>query len=373
MEIPKKLRLEVEEYVNQKKISGEKEKKIWEAVAEIYNKHTYQPEEPVGVIAAQSLSEPTTQMTMRTYHFAGAAGIQVTLGLPRMMEIFDAKKDPKTPTMTIYIEKDFQNMDAVKKIAENIKEVVVRDIIKSTTVDVTDLVVRCRLDREKLAKHGIDMAGIEKIVKVRDGIANVEGDEIVVKSKKKDITNIYALKYNVLKTHITGIKNITQIIVMKEGDEWVINTLGSNLKKILEVAGVDKTRTTTNDIFEIYNVLGVEAARNAVIYEAKHTIEEQGLGVDIRYIMLLADLMTLKGDVRAIGRYGIVGQKASVLARAGFEETKKHFVEASVKGETDEIKETVVNIMLNQVAPVGTGAFDLTGYIPEAGKAKKKE
>jgi DNA-directed RNA polymerase subunit A" len=288
-----------------------------------------------------------------------------------MMEIFDAKKEPKTPTMTIYIEKENQNVDDVKRIAESIKEVIVKDIIKSTVVDVTDLIVRCKLDTEKLKRYSIESESIPKIVKVRDGIVTIERDELVVKSKRKDISNIYALKYNILRMHIGGIKNITQVIVMKEGDEWVINTLGSNLKKILEVKGVDKMRTTTNNIFEIYHVLGVEAARNAIISEAKHTIEEQGLGVDIRYIMLLADLMTVKGDIRAIGRYGIAGQKASVLARAAFEETKKHFIEASVRGEMDEIKETIENIMLNQVASIGTGSFDLTGRIPSVGKKQE--
>ncbi len=313
-----------------------------------------------------------THNTMRTYHFAGAAGIQTILGLPRMMEIFDARKEPKTPTMTVYIEREYQDVEKVKQIAETIKEVNVRDIVKSTIVDITDLLIRCKLDREKMKRHAVEIEKIPDIVKVRDANVEMDGDEVVVRSKKKDISNIYALKYNLMETHVAGIKNITQVIVMKEGVEWVINTLGSNLKKIMEVRGVDATRTTTNNIFEIYHVLGVEAARNAIIKEAKHTIEEQGLGVDVRYIMLLSDLMTAKGDIRAIGRYGIAGQKASVLARAAFEETKKHFIESSVKGEMDEIRETIESIMLNQVAPIGTGAFELTGRIPDILKEKKE-
>lgn len=127
-------------------------------------------------------------------------------------------------------------------------------------------------------------------------------------------------------------------------------------------------------MFEVLDVLGVEAARNVIIKQAKYTMEEQGLGVDVRYIMLLADLMTVRGNIRAIGRYGISGQKASVLVRASFEETKKHLTNAAIRGEKDDMKGTIENIMMNQVAPIGTGAFTLIGRIPGlAGKREKKE
>jgi len=122
----------------------------------------------------------------------------------------------------------------------------------------------------------------------------------------------------------------------------------------------------------VLDVLGVEAARNVIIKQAQFTMEEQGLGVDPRYVMLLADLMTVQGDIRAIGRYGISGQKASVLVRASFEETKKHFTAAAIRGEVDPLKGTVENIMLNQIAPIGTGAFDLIGRIPESFAEEEK-
>jgi len=119
----------------------------------------------------------------------------------------------------------------------------------------------------------------------------------------------------------------------------------------------------------VQEVLGVEAARATIIKQAMYTIEEQGLGIDIRYLMLLADLMTVDGGIKAIGRYGIAGQKISVLARAAFEETRKHIIRAAVRGEVDELKGVVENIMVNQVIPVGTGSYDLIGRIP----SKKKE
>jgi DNA-directed RNA polymerase subunit A" len=313
-----------------------------------------------------------THNTMRTYHFAGTAGIQVTLGLPRMLEIFDARKEPRTPTMTIFLKPEHQNIEAIRKIASQIREVKAKDVILSTTIDLTELWIKCRVDLKKLDALGITKDKVPKLIKMRNVDTSMEGpDMIVVKSKKADLRNLHKLKYSVLESHVKGIKGISQVVVTKEGDEWVITTLGSNLKRVFEIEGVDYARTYSNNIFEIYDVLGAEAARNVIIKQAQFTMEQQGLGVDVRYVMLLADLMCMQGDVRAIGRYGISGQKASVLVRASFEETKKHFTAASIMGEVDHLRGTVENIMTNQVAPIGTGAFKLIGRIPEFPRAAK--
>ena len=373
IELPKSILQEVMEYAEKKKLSEEKKKKLIERVKEIYKRITYDPEEPIGVVTAQSLSEPATQMTMRTYHFAGTAGIQVTLGLPRLIEIFDARKEPKTPTMTIYIKKEYQDLEKVKKIAEQIREVKAKDVIISTTVDLTELYVRCKLDFKKLEKLGIPREKAHKIIKMRNVETILEGDELIVKPKNPDLKTIHKLKYAVLESHIKGIKGISQVLVTKEDDEWIITTLGSNLAKVFEIEGVDYTRTYTNNIFEIYEVLGIEAARNAIMKQSKYTIEEQGLGIDIRYIMLLADLMTVDGKIKAIGRYGIAGQKASVLVRASFEETKKHLIGASIRNEKDPLKGTIENIIMNQIAPIGTGALELVGKIPSAIRRKEEK
>jgi len=374
MKLPAKLADELKLYFEREKIPKDRQGTIADKVGVLYKNVIYDPEEPIGVVTAQSLSEPATQMTMRTYHFAGTAGIQVTLGLPRMLEIFDARKEPRTPTMMVYI-KPGLSLDDVKRIAENIKELKVKDIAISTVLDLTDMWIKCRLDMEKLKKLEIDPAKLAKNIKLKNVTAKVEGDTLTVTSKKSDVSDLRKLKYSVFETHIKGIKGITQVVVTKEGGEWVINTLGSSLKKVFAVEGVDSTRTTSNNIFEVKDVLGIEAARDAIVRQAQYTMEEQGLGVDVRYIMLLADLMTVKGDIKAIGRYGIAGQKASVLVRASFEETKKHLTEATVRGEKDPLLGTVENIMLNQVAPIGTGAFSLVGSIPGSNgigsKAKK--
>ncbi len=373
MELPLKYLKEIEACFDKNNIHQEKRKGILLRIKKIYNNSLYDPKEAVGVVTAQSLSEPATQMTMRTYHFAGTAGIQVTLGLPRMLEIFDARKEPKTPTMTVHIQPEYQSLEKVREIAEAIREVKVKDMAVSTVLDMADMVIRCRINLPKLGRMGVEPSKLQKMLKLRNSSVTVSGDEMVIKPRKKNIGSLHKLKYSLLETHIRGIKGISQVVVTKEEGEWVINTLGSNLKKVFSVPGVDTTRTTTNNIFEIQDVLGIEAARNALINQTQYTMEEQGLGVDIRYVMLLADLMTSSGDIRAIGRYGISGQKASVLVRASFEETKKHLVAASIKGENDPLTGIIENIMLNQVAPVGTGTFNLVGSIPKMAKPSRKK
>ena len=162
-----------------------------------------------------------------------------------------------------------------------------------------------------------------------------------------------------MKSHIKGVKGVSEVRVSKKNSDWVITTLGSNLSKVLLVRGVDTKRTTCNNIHEVLKVFGVEAARQSIIDNVIDTLEEGGLDVDKRHILLVAGVMTADGVIKAIGRYGVAGAKGSVLARANFEETIKHLTKAAIKAEVDKLESIIENIMINQVAPVGTGMFDL--------------
>lgn len=373
--LPLRIREEIEDYCRKKGISEELKREIIEKVKPFYRKALYDPEEAVGVVSAQSLSEPATQMTMRTYHFAGTAGIQVTLGLPRLIEIYDAKKEPETPSMTIYLGSEYSTKEKKAiEIAKKIKEVKLRDFVVSHVIDLINLTVTCQLDVEKLKKFDLEPKNLVKHIKLKNIDIEVKGKELIALSKKTESVNLHKLKYKLLESHIKGVKNISHVIVSKdEKGEWVISTLGSNLSKILDIEGVDSTRTTCNNPFEIYDVLGVEAARNAIIKEAISTIEEQGLGVDVRYVSILADMMTSRGRIMGIGRYGIAGSKDSVLARMAFEETKKHIISAAIEGMKDPLRGHVENILMNQVIPMGTGAFTLVGRMPKAKKEVEEE
>ena len=123
----------------------------------------------------------------------------------------------------------------------------------------------------------------------------------------------------------------------------------------------------TNSIIEIGDVFGIEAARNSIIYEATSTLGNAGLDVDVRHIMLVADLMTNDGTVRAIGRNGVSGKKSSVLARAAFEITAAHLLHAAMVGEVDKLEGVTENIIVGQPVTLGTGAIKLY-YDPKVNK-----
>lgn len=194
-------------------------------------------------------------------------------------------------------------------------------------------------------------------IKIPGCEVRVNERQLIVTAKKE--VDLRKLMDKISQYHIKGIPEIKRVLVTEEDGEWVIRTDGSNLPKVLNVEGVDPTRTTTNHIQEIANTLGIEAARNAIIQEAVGVLEEQGLDVDIRHIMLVADIMTHTGEVRQIGRHGISGEKESVLARAAFEITVPNLVEAAVQGKSDPLKGVTENVIVGQSIPIGTGLVDL--------------
>ena len=164
-----------------------------------------------------------------------------------------------------------------------------------------------------------------------------------------------------------GVADVERVTIVQQDDEWVIQTSGSNIAKVFEIDGVDKRNIRTNNVFEIANTLGIEAARNALINELNSTLEDQGLEVDIRYIMLVADLMCSRGYMQQIGRHGIAGTKTSVLARAAFEITVPTIAEAALAGEVEQLKGVTENVIVGGNIPVGTGTVDLYMKVVEDG------
>src|SRR3989454_439165 len=192
---------------------------------------------------------------------------------------------------------------------------------------------------------------------------------LVVEAGEPSFKKLQRLVEQVRVMKIKGIDGISRAIIRKRGDGYVIYTEGSNLSKILELPYVDAARTSTNSVQEIYEVLGIEAARNAIVNEAYNTLQEQGLTVDIRHIMLVSDMMTNDGDVKAIGRHGISGRKSSVLARAAFEITAHHLLRAAITGEVDYLDGVAENVIVGQPVTLGTGAGNLI-YKPPPGAPK---
>ncbi|MFQ6009675.1 MAG: DNA-directed RNA polymerase subunit A'' [Candidatus Aenigmatarchaeota archaeon] len=309
-----------------------------------------------------------THNTMRTYHVAGAAQIEVTLGLPRIVEIFDARRSPKTPTMTVYLKKAYNTKDRAYKIAADIREVKMNDVASSSSIDLVNGQIEVMIDLKEMRGAGLSMSRIESVLKesLKDVDVRSRKGSFVIKPKGDyTIKDIQKLKKKVLDMHLKGLKGVSQAVINQREGDWIITTLGSNFAKVLGVKGVNPARTMTNNIHEVQKVLGVEAARNAIINEAVNTLKDQGLDVDVRHIMLVADVMVADGTIKAIGRYGIAGAKGSVLARANFEETIKHLTKAAVTAESDKLESIVENVMINQVVPAGTGMFDLIFRPPQ--------
>jgi len=344
------------------KLTPAQKKKAIDRLVKIYKNSCYEPGEATGVVAAQSISEPATQMTMRTYHLAGASEIRVTLGLPRLIEIFDARRTPKTPTMNIYLKKSYSTMERAYKVAAEIQETKLKDIATDPAVDILNMRIEIPLDFKEIKERKIKIKNVVEILKelYKNLKIKLTKERILIKPKE-DITikKLQKLKTKVLKSHIKGVKKVSEVRVFKKQNEWIITTLGSNLPKVLDISGIDAKRAISNNIHEVYKALGIEAARQAIVDFAMKTMKEGGLDVDIRHIMLVADVMTADGKIKAIGRYGVAGSKGSVLARANFEETIKHLINAAVNAEIDPLDSIIENVIINQVVPVGTGMFRL--------------
>ena len=331
-------------------------------VDESYERSYIEAGEAVGTVAAQSVGEPGTQMTMRTFHYAGVAELNVTLGLPRLIEIVDARKKISTPTMDIFFEEEYKNDEEfVRRLANKIGKSTIYDILDDFNLDYGNMQVIATLDENKIQARRLDYDDI--IAHVVKQFKKVEIDDyykLTFKPRNPTIREIRLLADKVRDLQISGTKGIGKVIIRKGDDEWIIHTEGSNLKAIFNEEGIDKARSTTNDIHEIETVLGIEAARNAIVFELNRTLSDQGLTVDIRHIMLVADMMTSEGVVKSIGRHGISGEKSSVLARAAFEETGKHLLHASIRGEMDDLTGIIENIIIGQPIPLGTGSVSVT-------------
>jgi DNA-directed RNA polymerase subunit A" len=362
VELPKALIDEVERVAKEMKLNEEKKNKLLDLVKRKFIKSAFEPGEAIGIITAQSISEPATQMTMRTYHFAGSAGIKVTYGLPRLVEIFDAKKELETPVMEIYLKKEFNNMEKAKDLAESLVEKKISDAVKGISINLSENSIEIEpLDLRKLGKIAKTIKEAFPELKIKEKTKNI----VVSTKEESDVKTLQVLREKILNLHLEGVKGIKNAIVRREGEDWLINTLGSNLEEVMKIEEVDENRTITNDIHETFKVLGIEAARNVIIKEAMKTLQEQGLNVDIRHILLVGDIMTSTGKIQSIGRYGVAGAQTSILSRAAFEETVKHLVRASIRNEVDEFKGIFENVMIGQVIPSGTGMLELIAKFGE--------
>jgi len=377
VKIPGRISDRAKKDLKKEKLSKKELEKFNEELGKRYDKAKIDPGESIGVITAESFGEPSTQMTLNVFHFAGVAEVSVTVGLPRLIEIFDARKQPSTPMMEVYLKASHSNsVEKVRKIAALIKETRGGEFISETSLDILKMAIYMKLNNDKFKEIGINIKTfcdvLSKSLK-NVSIKELKDGGLVLRSNKQlEIQDLYKLKEKLKDVLINGVKNVTQVLPVKRGNEFVVICAGTNLKDVNKIEGVDMTRTTSNNLFEIADVLGIEAARAAIIEESKKVIEEQGLDIDIRHTMLVADVMTNNGRVQGITRTGITGDKESVLARASFETPIKHLINASMIGEVDKLNSVVENVMLNQPVPSGTGLPGLLAKMKDKGEESKK-
>ncbi|OGS49781.1 MAG: DNA-directed RNA polymerase subunit A'' [Euryarchaeota archaeon RBG_16_68_12] len=365
--LPRALVTELAQKTKGVKVGRKKLLELLNRVCDRYDAHRIDPNESAGIVSAQSIGEPGTQMTMRTFHYAGVAEMNVTLGLPRLIEIVDARRVPSTPIMEIHIKEGARDLEKIRKIAQEIEMTNLEDIAEIET-DLVNMQVLIFPDDHRMKVRGVTMPELEERLRkfatpkevkrtVGTGAKNVKA--FVVEAGEPSFKRLQRILEQMKTTRIKGLDGIHRAIIRRRGERYVLYTEGSNLAKVLELPYVDPSGTSTNSIQEIFDVLGVEAARNSIIKEAYETLQEQGLTVDIRHIMLVADMMTNDGDVKAIGRHGISGRKSSVLARAAFEITAHHLLHAAITGEVDYLDGVAENVIVGQPVTLGTGAVNL--------------
>ena len=252
-----------------------------------------------------------------------------------------------------------RDREKAREVANKIEATYVRDVA-DIEVDIRNLRIIVKPDKKALERKNLTLEEFKnKIEKSLKTEVIEEKDKLIIQVEEPSYKVLMNTFEKLKSTIVMGIKEIKRVIIRKEGDEYVLYTEGSNLKKVMKVKGVDFTRTMTNNIYEIYEVLGIEAARNAIIKEALDTLEEQGLEVDVRHIMLVADVMTADGELKQIGRHGVAGEKQSILARAAFEMTVNNLLDAAVKGDIDYLKGITENIIVGQPIKLGTGDVEL--------------
>ncbi|MEK6970220.1 MAG: DNA-directed RNA polymerase subunit A'', partial [archaeon] len=283
-------------------------------------------------------------------------------GIQRVEEIVDGRSKAKYPTMTLYFSESELRSDKEKArtFAASLVDLRLSDVMnmkedyanESFEISPIEEEVKDKgLDGEALIQKIADKLKMKRSV-TKDGRSKFEAGS-------KDLLKTRKALLKLMQTRLQGVRGINKAIVSEENGEFVIKTSGSNLKSILKMKEIDGARSTTNDVKEISKVLGVEAGRMSIVYELDKVLRENSIAVDLRHVLLLADMMTFDGEIRGIVRTGITRKKSSPFARASFEETAKHLLDAAFNGEKEMLQGVVENIIVGQPIKVGTGLVDL--------------
>ncbi|XP_027345912.1 DNA-directed RNA polymerase III subunit 1 [Abrus precatorius] len=330
---------------------------------------------PCGAIGGHSIGEPGTQMTLKTFHFAGVASMNVTLGVPRIKEIICASKKISTPIITAMLESD-DNANTARMVKGRIEKTNLGQVAKSIKVVMSSrlasVVITLDMERIQAAHLNIDANIVkESILQTKKTklkpehikILDIKKLEVVPQDadKSKVHFQLHYLKNLLPSVVVKGIKTAERIVISKEEDKvtkvekFKLLVEGTGLQDVMGVEGVDGRKTVSNHIHEVRDVLGIEAARKCIVDEINFTMGSHGMSIDIRHMMLLADVMTGRGQVFGINRFGISKMGKSVLMLASFERTADILFQASVHGKDDLIEGVSESIIMGIPIRIGTG------------------
>lgn len=361
--LPRRIIDELRNKLANKPLNREQFVELIKILVNEYYKMLVDPGEAIGIVTAQSVGEPSTQMILRSFHFAGLREFSMALGLPRMIELVDARRKPSVPMMTIYLDEEHRNdPNKAQEVAYRIQLTTIENVARSVEIDYINSQITIEIDEDELRQRGLSMDDVRKVVeriKGKGAQVEFEGNVIRITLENADIIKLRRVRDKMMQTRLAGIKNVKKTLVRYKDGEWIIETEGTNLEAVLTLDGVDYRRTISNDIHEVAEVLGIEAARTVIMRELKKVLDQQGLDTDIRHLMLISDVMTWTGRVRQVGRHGVVGEKESPLARAAFEVTVKNLVEASIRGENEQFRGVVESVLAGKYIPIGTGIVQL--------------
>ncbi|KAI3860800.1 hypothetical protein MKX03_033902 [Papaver bracteatum] len=335
----------------------------------------------IGAIGAQSIGEPGTQMTLKTFHFAGVASMNVTLGVPRIKEIINGAKNISTPIITAKLECD-RDVRSARMVKGCIEKTVLGEIAESMKIvlESREAYILVKLDMIRCSQLNISAISVQqsllghpklklsppKSKLYQDKYIKVVDDRsLKILSPEEDRTKLHfalhSLKSMLPEVVVMGVPTVERVIVsekQKKGKgtgEYEVFVEGTNLLAVMGIPGVKGEETTSNHIIEVQQTLGIEAARRCIIEEIQHIMKEYRMTIDVRHMMLLADVMTSNGEVLGITRFGIQKMKESVLMLASFEKTQDHLFNGSLNGRVDMIEGVSECIIMGIPMQLGTG------------------
>ncbi|XP_039927310.1 DNA-directed RNA polymerase III subunit RPC1 isoform X3 [Hirundo rustica] len=350
--------------------------KFLETCRDKYMRAQMEPGSAVGALCAQSIGEPGTQMTLKTFHFAGVASMNITLGVPRIKEIINASKAISTPIITAQLDKD-DDPDFARLVKGRIEKTLLGEIseyIEEVFLpDDCFILVKLSLERIRLLRLEVNAETVRYSIcisklRVKPGDVAVHGEAVVcVTPRENSKSSMYyvlqSLKEELPKVVVQGIPEVSRAVIHVDEqsgkEKYKLLVEGDNLRAVMATHGVKGTKTSSNNTYEVEKTLGIEAARTTIINEIQYTMVNHGMSIDRRHVMLLSDLMTYKGEVLGITRFGLAKMKESVLMLASFEKTADHLFDAAYFGQKDSVCGVSECIIMGIPMNIGTGLFKL--------------